>query len=156
MTFSGHIATATFVLALTQQLAWVIVLCIVLHLLIDAIPHVELKNLAQSSNTEKALMSTDLLCTLSLIISLYSHFSHISWLITLAIVCSVLPDLTDSLAHRYCAPFRRLHKLMHTWPAPVTDIVNWDLTVTGRTPTWLKVLMQTVLVVGALIYLKCY
>ena len=42
---------------------------------------------------------------------------------------------------------------MHTWPAPVTDIVNWDHTLTGKTPTWPKLAMRTILVVGAQLYL---
>lgn len=149
MTFSGHIAAAAVILTVTKDPLAVVTGCLVAHFVIDAIPHAELRPEADSSLLAKSIMTADALATVVLLWTMFQVLAAPIWLIITALLVSILPDLTDKLARRYFRPLRYFHELMHTWPLLPSSNVDWSKTVTGRTPTWVKVLTQTLLVIGA-------
>jgi len=153
MTFSGHISTAAVILTVTNDPLAVVAGCLVAHFVIDAIPHAEWRRKADSNLLAKTIMTADALATIILLGTMFLVLAAPIWLIITAVLVSILPDLTDKLARRYVRPLRYLHKLMHTWPLLPTSKVDWSKTVTGRTPTWVKVLTQFLLVAGAELWL---
>lgn len=145
MTFSGHIATTVLALRLTQN-PWVLIpAALALHLAADAVPHAEWRPWRQSGALARLIMAGDFLATLLLAAGAFYRFSPL-WLVAAALVAGLLPDLTDKAARRYCRPFRRLHVLVHSWPTGKTDSIDWNRTLTGRTPIWAKIAIQTALI----------
>lgn len=149
MTFSGHIAVGGIVLQVTHNFLLVAVLCLAFHFLTDAIPHVEIRPWKKSSLFARSLMTADILFTGILVFSLY-RFTNSYIVASVAIIFSLLPDLTDIVARRYSKPFRSLHLYMHSWPQPPIEPIDWNKTLTGNTPKWIKVSMQFVLIISSL------
>lgn len=149
MTFSGHIAAAAVILTATKDPLAVVAGCLVAHFVVDAIPHAEWRPEASASRLAKSIMTADALATILILATIFLVVAVPVWLIITALLVSILPDLTDKLARRYFRPLRYFHELMHTWPLLPSSNVDWSKTVTGKTPTWVKILTQTLLVIGA-------
>lgn len=148
MTFSGHLAVGALVLTATTNPLLVVPLCFLLHLALDAVPHVEWCHPAKAGGVALSLMVADAVATASLLFLMLAAFPHVPLAVILAVVFSLLPDLTDSWARKYLHPFRRLHLATHTLPCWPDREIDWNRTLTGKTPTVLKILIQLFLVGG--------
>lgn len=149
MTISGHLAVASFVLAVTRNPWLVGPACLTFHYVADAVPHVEWQPWRQAAGHVKSLMAIDAVATLLISWRLYAAFPLEPSIVSLAILASVIPDLIDPVTRKQLPTLRRFHIFLHTWPQRPDEPIDWGRTVSGKTPNAVKVLMQLALVLVA-------
>lgn len=153
MTFSGHLAVTSVVLTVTDNPVVVLPVVLGLHFLTDAIPHAEWPPFKKASLTARWLIFLDAVATVALVWLLYVRLPYNPWLITVVIIAGLLPDLTDSLAHRFSPRMVYFHDYFHSWPQKPIQPIQWGATVTGRVPTVVKVAVQAGIVLSGLLIL---
>jgi hypothetical protein len=149
MTFSGHAAVTVLTLSVVKDPTVLVASNFALHYATDAIPHAEFFFL--KSNIGKALtILIDTSITFLLIWLSLSHFSQGALVILLSFFAAFLPDFIDFLTRRFAKPIRHFHLFAHTWPVMPKEVINWEKTMTGKTPTWVKLGIQLLLILAAL------
>ena len=143
MTFSGHISAVSWVLVATGNPYFAVPLCLASHFVIDAIPHAEWQPWKRASFTVKILMVADSLATVLLVWLLYTRLPVNDWVVSAALLVTLLPDLTDRFARKYVPAFRYIHEMMHTWPISPVGPIDWNATLTGKVSNLVKVLTQS-------------
>lgn len=152
MTFAGHVAASSLVLTATHNPGLIIVSNLLLHPLLDSIPHAEWTSFPDSRYKMVLITVIDLLIALGLIWLMLDRFS--SGLVILSILFGLWLDIVDPLIGRWLPTLRHWHQSTHTWPLRADHHIDWQKTMTGRTPLWLKLIIQYGLVLVAALALN--
>ncbi|TSC94242.1 MAG: hypothetical protein Athens101428_395 [Candidatus Berkelbacteria bacterium Athens1014_28] len=144
MTSSGHIATSAIIFHFTGDPYTVVAANLVAHPIVDAIPHAEWSTFKSSKTKMVVVTALDIAVSVGLMMIIFAKFG---WqLALLAIIAGMWIDVIDFLTLVRWKKFRFLHELFHTWPRSAVAPINWQETLTGRTPTWIKFAVQIVMV----------
>lgn len=146
MTFSGHVAVTGLTLQLTSDPITLITVNLALHPILDAIPHAEWSTFRGSRPKAIAITLFDLIVAGLYIWQLFVRLHQPAGLIVAALLAGVWLDILDPLAARCWPPLHRFHVFTHSWPEPPDKPINWSKTVTGKTPLWVKLVVQNLLV----------
>lgn len=146
MTLSGHAAATILTLHYTHDPVILILMNIILHILLDAIPHAEWSTFQGSKLKMATYTLIDGVIGLWLIALAFSRVNISPWLISFAFIAGLWLDILDALTSKWLKKLRFYHQYLHTWPLPPINPVNWDKTVTGKVPTWAKIAFQLLLI----------
>lgn len=158
MTLSGHIAVSGLTLQLSHDPTTVVVANLLLHPLLDAIPHAEWSTFRGPDQRRAMVTITvlDAVLSVGLVILLVKSLPEVSFgLKVVAVVAGLWLDLLDPIARRFIRPLREFHEFCHSWPVWFgSRPIDWSQTATGHTPLWVKLCIQIALVlVSALVLL---
>ena len=158
MTLSGHIAVSGLTLQLSHDPTTVVVANLVLHPILDAIPHAEWSTFRGPQERRKliAITALDIVLSIGFIILLVHALPDVSFgLKVTAVLTGLWLDLLDPLAQRFIRPLKDFHEFCHSWPVWFgSQPIDWSRTATGRTPLWLKLVIQLTIVTVSAILLR--
>lgn len=156
MTLSGHIAVAGAIYKTCPNPTVAIVLNILVHPVLDAIPHAEWSTFRNQPGKMLAITATDAALTLWLIWQLYVQLSLPPGLLVGLILASLWLDALDFPAQWLWPKLHWFHEYMHSWPELPYPPVHWGRTATGQTPTWIKLCGQAAILLLAYLRLAGY
>lgn len=160
MTWSGHLAVAGLTLTFIDRPEILIPLNLGLHYGLDFIPHAEWHTFDTERHNRPAAVAitvADIVITIALIVWFVSLFGAL--LTTMTTVAALLPDLYRVLVERWqrypiIYQLWWLDAFSHTWPTrpeyPLSK-TDWSQTITLKTPLWLKLGFQLVVLVVPII-----
>ncbi|MDO8650381.1 MAG: hypothetical protein Q7K33_03700 [Candidatus Berkelbacteria bacterium] len=153
MTLAGHIAISGLVMQVIPDPVLMITTNVVLHPLLDSIPHAEwhtFVNEHQSRTLAILFTLADVVFSVCYIWLLVTHLPYTTGLIYLGLFAGIWADLLELLVSRFWPGFVYWHRYTHSWPEKPTEPIDWSKSLTGRTPTWVKLSIQFILIVGPL------
>ena len=146
MTVSGHVAVTGLTLQYTNDLRVVVAMNMALHLLLDMVPHAEWSTFREDMPKAVLITAVDLLVSGWYIVVLFQRLDKPWWFITTGIVSGLWLDILTPFSSQWFPALHRLHLWTHSWPLPPDDPIDWSKTITGPTPVWCKLLIQTLCV----------
>jgi len=147
VTFSGHVAITGLTLQLTRDPGILVGVNMALHPILDAIPHAEWSTFRDSRFKAVAITVFDFVIAGLYIWQLFIHLDRPAWLILLSVLSGIWMDVIHPIAARYWHRLHDFHVFTHSWPLWPDKSIDWSKTVTGKTPLWVKLVFQNLLVV---------
>ncbi len=152
MTLSGHLAVSALTLQYIDNPPLLIAVNLILHPLLDMVPHAEWTSFGDSKSKAIFVTILDYAVAIGFILAFVIHVDRPVWLIVAALLAGLWLDILDPLG-RWWPSLRYYHQYTHTWPQRPPrqngESVDWSRSATGKTPMWLKYLIQYGLVVVA-------
>ncbi|MBI2589552.1 hypothetical protein HYW32_00750 [Candidatus Berkelbacteria bacterium] len=158
MTISGHIAVTGLTLAFVPEPSAIIAANLLIHPLLDMIPHAEWYSFPKREEWWKmgGVTSVDILTSIWLVDYFLRIFTTLSpFLIFGAILAGLWLDILHPFLDKFYRPLWRFHIYCHTIPTWFGDkAVDWSKTISGKTPVLIKLAFQIGLVLIAYLILN--
>lgn len=149
MTLATHVAVGGLVLYAVGDPAVAATVNMALHPVLDAIPHAEWTTFVNLDRRDRGVgglfIALDLLATVGVLGVLFTALPYSAGTIWLNLAAATWMDWLYVIAGRHLPWLSWLNHQMHAWPTPITDPIDWSRSLTGRTPTWVKLIIQIVL-----------
>lgn len=148
MTASGHIAVTGVTTQYLDNPIQLVTVNLALHLLLQMIPHAEWTTFVRRSKMKAiAITAVDFAVGGWYVWQLFIWLDKPTWFILTGLLAGFWLDIL-LVVMGWCWPgIKRLQVRTHSWPQPPTEPIDWSQTVTGQTPVWVKLIIQTLLVI---------
>jgi len=137
--------------------ALAITINVVLHPVLDAVPHAEWSTFVNARRREvgkgATLMLIDLIAT-GYVIWLLCQLTLPTRYLIAGLLAGSWMDWLQPFLHPLWPTFTRWHVWTHSWPMPAVEPIDWDKSFTGRTPTRVKLMIQLTLTYIAICILR--
>lgn len=149
MIFAIHLALAGVTLQYIHNPFLLIATNVILHLILDAIPHADWATFRSNTTIVVASSITDFVLSLFFVWLVFANTNQPAPLIVATIAASSWLDLLDRAAKKFWPRLWEFHIFLHSWPASPKTPIDWSISLTGRTPLWVKLLVTAAILVGS-------